>query len=121
MGLFDSLGGALGSALGDKSGMMAVEALINQAGGIDGVIQKLNDAGLGETVNSWLGQGENKPISAAELQGALGNGLLQQAAGALGLDLSQISGLLAEHLPAAVDQASPNGTIDPGAIPGGGQ
>lgn len=99
MGLFDGLSGILENAIG------------SHVGGLNGVVAKLNDAGLGPQVNSWLGKGDNMPISAEEISSVLGNAQLQQLGARLGIPMDHVAGMLANQLPKAVDQASPNGTL----------
>ena len=89
---------------------MMEEAFVD-IGGLDGVIAKLNAAGLGEKVNSWLGQGANKPITADEIRSALSNDQVKQLAAKLGVPVDQVANLLAQHLPNAVSQASAAGSI----------
>ena len=111
MGLFDSLGGMLGNALGQQGGG-ALEGLIGQAGGLDGIVNQLNQAGLGEQVSSWLGSGANMPVDAATLSNALGGDNIMKLAGSLGLDASQVAEQLATLLPGLIDKASPDGSLD---------
>ena len=118
MGLLDSFGGALKGALGQVEAD-AVPALISEVlaktdvGDLQGLVTKLQQGGLDEQVRSWLGNGANLPITADQLRAALGNEQVQQLARELGLPIDGALKLLAEHLPAVVDQASPNGTIQP--------
>lgn len=116
MGLFDQLEGGLGNLLSqhqDQLGSLFNEAL-QSAGGYQGVLDKLRQAGLGDQVNSWLStSGHNLPVSASQIEAALDNQQLQQLAKSFGVPLDQIANVLAQHLPNAVDQASPNGTIQP--------
>jgi len=117
MNLFDGLGGLGGmieNALNQQGGMQALfsQALAN-VGGYDGVLAKLNQAGLGEQVSSWLSSGKNLPISADQIEAALGNDHLRQLAASFGVPVDQVASLLAQHLPTAVDQASPGGAIAP--------
>jgi len=108
MSILDSLTGLLSQQGGVQS--MLTSALQN-AGGMQGVLDKLNQAGLGAKVNSWLGQGDNTPITASEIQTALGNDHLKQLAGSLGVPLDQVAALVSQHLPGLIDAASPNGTL----------
>ena len=66
MGLFDSLAGAvLGNVGGEKGAMVQVAMdLFNQNGGLAGVIEKFKAGGMAEQAASWVGTGENLPISA---------------------------------------------------------
>ncbi len=118
MSIFSQLGGQFGNLLTEHQadlGGLFQDALQN-AGGYQGVLDKLNQAGLGQQVNSWLAtNGQNLPISPAQIEAALGNQQLQQLAKSFGVPVDQVSGLLAQHLPAAVDQASPNGAVQ--AVP----
>ena len=114
MGLFNQLEGQLVNLLQQHQGDLAsmFQQALQSAGGYQGVIDKLNQAGLGQQVNSWLAtEGKNLPVTPAQIEAALGNQQLQQLAKSFGVPVDQISGILAQHLPNAVDQASPNGTI----------
>ncbi|HTS92322.1 MAG TPA: YidB family protein [Stellaceae bacterium] len=116
MSLLDSISGALKSALagGDASGM---PGLINTAlgktelGNMQGIVAKLEQAGCGQQIQSWLGGGANLPITAEQLRIALGDEHVQALATHFGLPVDAAMKLLAEHLPTAVDQASPGGTL----------
>lgn len=118
MGLLDSLGGALKGALGQVEAE-AAPALIaavlakTNLGDLRGLVTKLQQAGLNDQVQSWLGNGANLPVTVDQLRAALGNEQVQQIAKELGLPIDGALKLLAEHLPTAVDQASPNGSIQP--------
>jgi uncharacterized protein YidB (DUF937 family) len=115
MGLLDSLrGGVLG-----EIESTAIPALISAAlsktnlGNLQGLVAKLQQAGLDKQVNSWLGNGPNIGITADQLRAALGNEQVRQLAQHFGVDPDAALKLLAEHLPNAVDQASPDGTLQP--------
>ncbi|MGI8526938.1 MAG: YidB family protein [Pseudolabrys sp.] len=119
MGLFDNLGGSLKDVLGSVEAA-AVPALISAVlaktnlGDMKGLADKLQQGGLGPQVQSWLGQGRNLPVSADQLRAALGNQQVQEIARHFNLPVDAALKLLAEHLPAAVDQGSPHGTIQKG-------
>jgi uncharacterized protein YidB (DUF937 family) len=116
MGLFDQLGGSLKGALGS---VVAAEApaLISSAlattpmGNLQGLVDQLQQGGLGDQVKSWLGNGANLQVTPEQIQSALGSDQLKQLAAHFGVSPDMVSKLLADHLPAAVDQASPNGAI----------
>ena len=75
-------------------------------------------SGLGPQVSSWLGSGSNMPVSPDQLKGALGDQHLRQIAAQLGIPIDQLLGQLSQHLPAAVDHMSPNGTLEEQLGPG---
>jgi uncharacterized protein YidB (DUF937 family) len=116
MGLFDSLGGALKDVLGQAEAG-ALPSLVSELlaktdlGSLQGIVNKLQESGLGNQVQSWLANGANLPVTADQLRAALGSEQVRQIAQQLGLPLDAAMKLLAEHLPTAVDQASPNGRI----------
>jgi uncharacterized protein YidB (DUF937 family) len=112
MGLLDDVKNALlgGQAAGGSSNLIA-EAL-EGVGGYQGVLGMLQQAGFGDRVQSWLSTNSaNLPITADEIKAALGNQQLQQLAAKFGIPIDQVAGVLAQHLPAAVDQASPDGQL----------
>jgi uncharacterized protein YidB (DUF937 family) len=114
MSIFSALEGQFGNLLAEHQADLGglFQDALQSAGGYQGILDKLNQSGLGNEVNSWLAtNGKNLPISASQIEAALGNQQLQQLAKQFGVPLDQVANLLAQHLPAAVDQASPNGTI----------
>ncbi len=116
MGLFDSLTDGLKGLLGDEAGgqiAAALPGMLSQAnlGGLQGVVSQLQASGLGPQVQSWLGNGQNLPITADQLKSVLGSDQVKQLAQHFGVDPDAALKLLAQHLPTAVDQASPNGTL----------
>lgn len=80
-------------------------------GDMGGLLNKLQEAGLGSQVSSWLGQGENMPITADQLKTAVGDDQLQQLAAHLGLPLDKVLATVSGHLPSIVDQLSPKGKL----------
>jgi uncharacterized protein YidB (DUF937 family) len=112
MGLFDAVAGAMGSAGGGQGGdlMQVVMKLVQQNGGLEGLVAKFQQGGLGEVVQSWISTGPNLPISPDQLGQALGPDALQQL-GAGGQDLL---GPLSQLLPQVVDGLTPNGQLPAG-------
>jgi uncharacterized protein YidB (DUF937 family) len=118
MGILDEMGGLLGAGANPEGGLGGLlTTALQKAGGFQGVLTKLNDSGYGAQVNSWLGKGPNMPITAEEIKDALGSDRLKQIATTLGLPLDQVAAIVAQHLPTAVDNASPNGTLQEPQVP----
>lgn len=118
MGLFDDVGGLLKGALGQAEGAAGpslISGLLAKTnlGDLNGLVDKLQQGGLGEQVRSWLGNGTNLPVTAEQLRNALGNEQVKQLAERLGLPVDAALKLLAEHVPTTVDKSSPNGKIEP--------
>ncbi|WP_049622180.1 YidB family protein [Frateuria defendens] len=121
--LDDLLGAAQGGQAGGGSLIAVASQLIEKAGGLQGLIAILQQHGLGEAVQSWIGTGANQAVSGGQLGQALESGglgsLLQEAAGKLGIDQGDLLGKLSQVLPQAVDHLTPNGQL-PEAGQGGG-
>ncbi len=114
MGLFDSVAGAMLGKLGGEKGAMAQAALdlINQNGGVEGVLQKFKDSGLTEQAASWVGKGENLSVSAEQITQVLGSGTISDIAAKLGLSSSGVSAKIAEYLPQVIDKMTPDGEVN---------
>lgn len=107
MGLFDGmLGGIVGAGM-----VSVVNGILEQHGGVQGVINEFEKNGLGATVSSWVGTGPNQPITPAQVHQALGPDLLQQLSAKSGLSVQELAEKLSQVLPQAVDKMTPNGTI----------
>jgi uncharacterized protein YidB (DUF937 family) len=107
MGMFDGvLGGIVGASM-----VSVVNGVIEQHGGLQGVIKQFETNGLGPTIRSWVGTGPNQPISPDEVHKALGPDLLQQLAAKSGLSVSDLTQRLSQVLPDVVDKLTPNGAI----------
>lgn len=122
MGLFDSVVGSVlnnmggagaqaGSGLGGNNIMQMVMDLLQQQGGLGGLVEKLSQSGLSQQAESWVGSGDNQPVSADQIGSALGSGPLAELASKFGIDPAQISGSLAQYLPDVVNQLTPEGKL----------
>jgi uncharacterized protein YidB (DUF937 family) len=85
--------------------------ILQQNGGIEGLLVKLQQAGLGEQAQSWIGTGQNMPVSPDALSKILGQGQLGQIAQQFGIPTEEAAGGLAQALPNVVDQMTPDGRI----------
>jgi uncharacterized protein YidB (DUF937 family) len=119
MGLLDSiLGAASGKddARGGAAPLIGVlGGLLAQSGGLQGLANRFSQSGEGNIFSSWVGMGENQPISANQIQNVLGPDQVNALAAKLGVDPSQASHFLAEYLPKIVDKLTPTGKVDPTA------
>jgi uncharacterized protein YidB (DUF937 family) len=117
MGLLDTIvGAALRGGLGQEHsqllpGLLAQILGRTDLGSIGGLLAQLQQGGLGSQVSSWLGNGANMPLNPGQLRSALGDGRLAQMAQAAGIPSDQLTNILAQLLPGAVDHMSPNGKL----------
>ncbi len=124
MGLLDSIAGQITGALsgqnatGSTDWMGVIGNLINdpQTGGLQGLIQSFKDKGLGGVVSSWIGTGENLPISAEQLTSVLGQGRLQEMAQKVGSPVDGLTEKLTGLLPQLVHQLTPSGSVPEGDL-----
>ncbi len=107
MGMFDGLlGGIVGASM-----VSVVNGILEKHGGVQGVVHEFERNGLGQTVQSWIGIGENRPISSDQVHQVLGPDLLQQLAEKSGMSVPDLTAKLSQVLPQAVDKLTPNGAI----------
>lgn len=118
MSLFDQISGALG---GEHAGLLGsvLEAVgKEQGGGLAGLVQAFQQNGLGDAVASWIGTGQNQPITTGQIQAVLGSDAVKQIAAKMGLPPDAVSAKLAEVLPGAIDRLTPNGQLPEGGLLG---
>lgn len=119
MSLFDSLvQTALQSALGGNAENQTqnlvkgvVGMLVNNSGGISGLVDKFNQSGLGDVAASWIGKGENKSVTPAQLVEALGQDKVDELAKEAGIPEDKGAEVLSQVLPTVVDKMTPDGEI----------
>ena len=115
MGLFDSI---LGSVLGSNNpnqgalGSILGSVLASQ-GGVGGLVEKMNQAGLGNVVSSWVGNGPNQSVDPGQLGQVLGHDQVNQWSQQTGMSHGDILSGLSKLLPHAVDQMTPGGQLPP--------
>lgn len=118
MGILNSLENnpAFKSAL-SQLGAAVLPAVLGQMmgsggqGGLNAIVAKLQQAGFGDQVKSWIGTGENLPITADQLKQVLGSDMVRQLAAKYNIPIDQVAEVLAHQLPVAVDRASPDGKL----------
>jgi uncharacterized protein YidB (DUF937 family) len=135
MGLLDDLiGNVLGSALGSsqrqdplgsvlgglaagnqgQSGNLLLQAallLLQQNGGLDGVLGRFRQGGLGQQADSWVSTGRNMNISADQLQQIFGSSTMNDLASQLGMPQEQAGSTMARVLPELINQLTPQGKV----------
>ena len=117
MGMLDGLlgnvlGGALGGAGQQQNPMLQIALqLLQQNGGVGGVLDKFRKGGFADHADSWQGTGPNMPISPSALQEVLGSGAIGQIAQQLGMSHGDAAGGLAQVLPQLIDKFTPDGSV----------
>src|SRR5262249_57474420 len=80
-------------------------------GGLGGLLDKLQKGGLGNVVNSWVGSGQNQPVSPGQLGPALGPDIIKALAQRSGLSEEDLIRQLSQALPGLVDKLTPHGRL----------
>jgi uncharacterized protein YidB (DUF937 family) len=105
----EAVGGGEHSALANEVfGLLSGGA---RGGGLQGVIQSFKDKGLGDIMSSWIGTGQNLPISGDQLKTGLGADLIGQLASKIGVSPDVAAAKLSEILPGIIDKLTPEGTV----------
>jgi uncharacterized protein YidB (DUF937 family) len=134
MGLLDSvLGAVTGNAQSSGGGLADLIGLVSNnpdllkaaagmlgndggVGGLEGLVAKFQQAGLGDVIGSWIGSGANQAISADQLTNVLGGDALAGMASKFGLDQGDVAGQLSNILPGLVDKLTPAGQAPAGGL-----
>ena len=134
MGLLDSVIGAIAGGQGGAGqqgggqsalinivmGMLANKAGASQggaaAGGLGDLMARFQQGGLGDVLGSWIGTGQNLPVSSDQLSNVLGSDMLAKIAQQLGVSHGEAASQLSEVLPQVVDKLTPDGHVPEGGF-----
>lgn len=99
--------------------MQAVTAMLSNdggQGGLGGLIAKFKQAGLGDVVGSWVGSGQNQPVSGDQLTNVLGADTMAGLAEKLGMSQDNAASQLSNILPGLIDKLTPQGQAPAGGL-----
>ena len=85
--------------------------MLEKMGGVDGLVKKFQQSGMGDVASSWVGTGENKSIQPEQLANVLGKDQVAELAQQAGIPESQGASVLSKVLPAMVDKLTPEGKV----------
>ncbi len=104
-GIGDILKGGLGGLLAGGAAGSVI------SGGLGDLLKQFQQAGHGETANSWVSQGPNKPISQGDLASALGADQINALSSQTGLSRDELLAGLSQHLPNVINHLTPDGRL----------
>ena len=113
----DPLGSVLGGLAGGSQAqggnllLQVVLSLLQQNGGLEGVLGRFRQVGLGQQADSWVGTGQNMNISPEQLQQIFGSSTMRDLASRLGMPEEQASSTMAQVLPELINQLTPQGQV----------
>jgi uncharacterized protein YidB (DUF937 family) len=122
MGLLDSVIGMLGGGGqggGNAALLNAVVGLLGndaQGGGLAAILGKAQQSGLGDVVGSWIGKGQNLPISADQVSNMFGSDTIASLAKQLGVPVGDAASQMSQMLPDVVDKLTPQGHLPQGGL-----
>jgi len=100
-GLFDQLRSSLGGV--GAGGVLS--------SGLGELVDRFQKAGHGDTAESWVKTGPNKPVSPSQLEQAIGPEVLNNLASQTGLSRDDLLRRLSREIPDAVDKYTPQGRL----------
>ena len=113
----DPLGSVLGGLGGGSQGqggnllLQVVLSLLQQNGGLEGVLGRFRQGGLGQQADSWVGTGQNMNISPDQLQQIFGSSTIRDLASQLGMPEEETGSTMAQVLPEVINQLTPQGQV----------
>ncbi len=122
MGLFDSIANRLTEGREDLAGAPkklvegALEMIEEQAGGLKGLVSKLDAKGLGAQAKSWISTDHNLPVTPAQIKEAFDPKELDMLALKTKLSVEEVTSHLAAALPQMIDKLTPDGKITAGGL-----
>ena len=99
------------SLLQGQGGVAAQGGQLDLGGILGGLVARFSEAGLAEQASSWVGTGQNLPVSAEQIGQVFGNSALGDMAAQLGMPSEQVAGHLANLLPQVIDGLTPCGQL----------
>jgi uncharacterized protein YidB (DUF937 family) len=122
MDLMNLVGQVAGAAMGGGQQGGGNAAMVNaiagmlgqQSGGIGGLVQAFTQNGMAEQAQSWVGTGENMPISPDQVQSVLGGDMIANLASQVGIPPEMASTVVSQVLPMLIDQLTPGGDVPQG-------
>jgi outer membrane protein OmpA-like peptidoglycan-associated protein/uncharacterized protein YidB (DUF937 family) len=110
--VLDEVESKFGLSSGNASSLLSsLLSYVNEQGtGLKGLLDRFKQVGLGDSVSSWL-TGSAKPISADNVENALGTNAISTIASRAGLSAATAASALAFMLPKVVQRLAPGGVL----------
>ena len=116
MSLLDSVIGALANAQPGAQPPSPGATQGTGVGGLGDLVGRFTQGGMGDVIGSWIGQGQNAPISGTQLSNVLGSDVIGQIASQLGLSHGDAAGQLSQMLPEVINRLTPHGQAPSGGL-----
>ena len=119
LGAIGGLGGLIGMVASNPQLLQAITGMLGNdgaQGGLGGLMAKFQNAGMGDVASSWVGNGQNEPISGDQLTHVLGEDTMAGFAEKAGMSQGDAAGQLSNILPGLIDKLTPNGNAPAGGL-----
>lgn len=114
-GLMPGFSGMLSGGLGGLTGLLSQvsggAAGPTVSNGVQHLLDRFRQNGLGEKIESWISKNPNQPVSPAEMEQGLGSDMVNWLMRETGMGKSELLAGLARYLPEAVDKLTPQGKV----------
>jgi uncharacterized protein YidB (DUF937 family) len=115
MDILKTVSGMMGGGQSGSNPMAAILGMLQQQpGGLSGLVSQFQKGGLGDAMSSWIGTGQNLPVSGEQLSGVLGGDTIAGLAKQLGTTAEGATSHLTEFLPQIIDKLTPAGALPEG-------
>ncbi len=112
MGLTETLTGFLkSSGVPDKYVQSVTKMMEDGSLSLEKFKARAQQSGLGDVFDSWVGKGENKPITGEQVKAAADPENLQRIADDAGVTVDEAAEELSKAMPEVVDKLSPDGQL----------
>lgn len=102
---------ALQGRLGSLLESLGIDGILG--GGLTELSERFRQSGHAETVDSWVGSGTNRDVTASDLERAIDPETLDELSEHTGLSRAELLERLSRELPTAVDKYTPEGRLPP--------
>lgn len=115
----EGLGGILAMVANNPQIMRAIADMLSNEGaqgGLAGLVEKFKQAGLGDVIGSWIGNGANQAISGEQLTNVLGGDTMNGMAQKIGMNAGDLAQQMSQLLPGMVNKLTPGGQAPTGGL-----
>lgn len=93
--------------------MSIITGLLGSQGGagLSGLVKQFKEKGLEDVVSSWIGKGDNAPVTPEQIKNVFGEDNIKEMATKTGMNKEEVTGQLSDILPKAIDKVTPDGKL----------
>ena len=122
LGGLENIGSLINLVSSNPQLLQAITSLLSndgatgRLGGLEGLVAKFQQAGLGDVIGSWIGNGHNQNITGEQLSSVLGGDTIGNLARKMGVSPDTAASQLSHILPSLIDHLTPLGHTPSGGL-----